>query len=295
MKEYGPIRVCDPFEDGNEIRQRDIDTFTFSVKNFRYGNGHGQRLYISGLDEFTLHYDVITTIDIILALIDFARPHTWQELDYDFVYNALNEEKIKNFERPFSYPTEMVSEEGLIALFDLVADKSAYDFLKTESNFDYHRDFFTQVSRYYVDTVEELNEFTEYARRVDPIYNEMAAAELRPKSRWLSIYDNRKSVLKRNKSKIKPQNRNDKTPGYNAWRNQVISRDQVCQCCGHDDKLEAHHLFGYKENQDLATNINNGVTLCKFCHKKYHSIYGLKNINPIDFMKFIKRFGGNGS
>ena len=27
------------------------------------------------------------------------------------------------------------------------------------------------------------------------------------------------------------------------------------------------------------------------CHDKYHSVYGLKDINPVDFMNFIKRFG----
>lgn len=86
-------------------------------------------------------------------------------------------------------------------------------------------------------------------------------------------------------------NRNSETPGYSDWRNQVIKRDEVCQCCGLDKHLEAHHLFGYKENPELATNVNNGVVLCKFCHEKYHSIYGLKNINPVDFIRFIRDFG----
>ena len=87
------------------------------------------------------------------------------------------------------------------------------------------------------------------------------------------------------------ENRFEEHPDYSEWRNNVIKRDNHCVCCGLDKHLEAHHLFGYKENQDLATNINNGVTLCKFCHKKYHSIYGLKNINPVDFMNFIKKYG----
>ena len=86
-------------------------------------------------------------------------------------------------------------------------------------------------------------------------------------------------------------NRNDETPGYNDWRKKIISRDAACVCCGHDKHLEAHHLFGYKENPSLAVNENNGVTLCKFCHDKYHSVYGVKDINPVDFMNFIKRFG----
>lgn len=86
-------------------------------------------------------------------------------------------------------------------------------------------------------------------------------------------------------------NRNQETPGYNDWRKKIIGRDGKCVCCGHDKHLEAHHLFGYKENPNLAVNEYNGVTLCKFCHDKYHSVYGLKDINPVDFMNFIKRFG----
>lgn len=86
--------------------------------------------------------------------------------------------------------------------------------------------------------------------------------------------------------------REDEVPGYDNWRKQVLSRDnQQCVCCGLDKHLHVHHLFGYRENPELAVNENNGVTLCKFCHDKYHSVYGLKNINPIDFIDFIKRYG----
>ena len=86
--------------------------------------------------------------------------------------------------------------------------------------------------------------------------------------------------------------REDEVPGYDNWRKQVLSRDnQQCVCCGLNKHLEVHHLFGYKENPELAVNEDNGVTLCKFCHDKYHSVYGLKNINPVDFIDFIKRYG----
>lgn len=86
-------------------------------------------------------------------------------------------------------------------------------------------------------------------------------------------------------------NRNVDFPDYNNWRNSVLNRDGKCVCCGLDKHLEAHHLFGYKENPSLAVDIDNGITLCKWCHKKYHSVYGLKDINPVDFVDFIKRFG----
>ena len=88
----------------------------------------------------------------------------------------------------------------------------------------------------------------------------------------------------------KIKNREEMTPGYSDWRKEVLIRDEVCQCCGLDKHLQVHHLFGYKEHPELATVEENGVTLCKFCHDKYHSIYGLKNINPLDFMEFMDRF-----
>lgn len=276
-------------------KEKYIDTFTFTVVRTarvkkEYGMmGYKIRLYIKGLDEFALHYDIKDTPDIILALIDFRRPHNPNELDYSFPTNAKYKEKIQKYSHPFSYPTEMVTEEGLIELFDLVADREAYDFIKKETHFDYYRDFYTQVSGNYFDTVEELNNWTQYARRIDPIYYDEPAGELRPKSRWLSIYKRKAPSTPINN---KPQtNRAYENPDYPQWRSKVLTRDKVCQCCGHDDKLEVHHLFGYKENPSLQTNTGNGVTLCKFCHKKYHSIYGLKDINPVDFMEFIKQFG----
>ena len=67
------------------MKEKQIGCFKFSVDRLT----NCQRLYISGLDEFSLHYDIRTTIDIILALIDFSRDHTWKELDYTFEHLML--------------------------------------------------------------------------------------------------------------------------------------------------------------------------------------------------------------
>lgn len=86
-------------------------------------------------------------------------------------------------------------------------------------------------------------------------------------------------------------NRNDANPEYGNWRDKILScDDHECVCCGHNKHLQVHHLYGYKEHPELAIDESNGVTLCKFCHDKYHSIYGLKNINPRDFIQFIKDY-----
>lgn len=76
---------------------------------------------------------------------------------------------------------------------------------------------------------------------------------------------------------------------YNDWRKRVINRDKVCKLCGGDKHLHAHHIYSYKDNPDLRIDVGNGITLCQFCHDKYHSYYG-KNSNPHTLIEFIKRF-----
>ena len=85
----------------------------------------------------------------------------------------------------------------------------------------------------------------------------------------------------------------DKQQGRNnlsSWRNKVV-KDNVCACCGGDKHLEAHHVFSYANYDTLRDDPNNGIALCKWCHKKYHSYYP-DDANPKNLVEFIKRFGG---
>ena len=61
-----------------------------------------------------------------------------------------------------------------------------------------------------------------------------------------------------------------------------------------EERLQVHHIFGYKEYPELALDTGNGIVLCQFCHDKYQSIYGLKEINAVKFAKFMRRFSRNG-
>ena len=81
--------------------------------------------------------------------------------------------------------------------------------------------------------------------------------------------------------------RDDVSP---AWRREVLKRDNCCVICGGEKHLEAHHIFGYKGYPELRDNVDNGITLCQFCHGNYHSQYGVKNPNPVTFVNFIKGF-----
>lgn len=81
------------------------------------------------------------------------------------------------------------------------------------------------------------------------------------------------------------------SPEYTQWVKEVINRDKICQCCGGEKHLVAHHVFGYKNHEDLRINPDNGVALCKWCHGKYHSYHGISSANPQTLIKFIRRFG----
>ena len=92
------------------------------------------------------------------------------------------------------------------------------------------------------------------------------------------------------KNTYKPKHGRNNIPGYSRFKKKVLERDKVCVCCGYDDNLEVHHLYGAKENPELATDVDNAVVLCRFCHLKYHQIYSRYNINPQDFEEFMNRF-----
>lgn len=80
------------------------------------------------------------------------------------------------------------------------------------------------------------------------------------------------------------------TNEYQNWRKEVFNRDDyTCQCCHqHGGELNAHHIECYSENVDKRIDIDNGITLCKECHIKFHSIYGRKNNSKNQIIEFIK-------
>ena len=78
--------------------------------------------------------------------------------------------------------------------------------------------------------------------------------------------------------------------GYNTWRREVYERDNyTCQVCG-DNKggnLNSHHLNSYNSNKEQRTDLNNGITLCEKCHKKFHNKYGNGDNTKEQFEEFI--------
>lgn len=78
------------------------------------------------------------------------------------------------------------------------------------------------------------------------------------------------------------------------WREATFKRDNwTCQkCniksgCGHKIYLNSHHVKNFSEFKELRTSIENGITFCKKCHKKFHKKYGIKNNNQEQLEEFI--------
>ena len=60
------------------------------------------------------------------------------------------------------------------------------------------------------------------------------------------------------------------------WRSNIFKRDKyTCRLCNKvGGQLEAHHLRSFAYNATLRTDISNGITTCKKCHKGIHKRCG---------------------
>lgn len=77
---------------------------------------------------------------------------------------------------------------------------------------------------------------------------------------------------------------------YKLWRETVFSRDNwTCQKCRkRGNKIISHHLRNFADFSELQTSVENGITLCKNCHREFHKIYGLKNNTEQKFREFLE-------
>lgn len=69
------------------------------------------------------------------------------------------------------------------------------------------------------------------------------------------------------------------------WVNQLFIENDKCLICGSKDYLEPHHVIQVKPYDKFYTDVNNGVVLCKSCHRKYHEKYG-DDVNSTTLLKF---------
>ena len=86
---------------------------------------------------------------------------------------------------------------------------------------------------------------------------------------WLYLPENKE--LRRRYRKALPYKRSTKE--YHNWRINCLNRDNwECQAMSekHSKQLNVHHIKAYRDYKELRLDIDNGVTLCKICHKLEH-------------------------
>ena len=66
------------------------------------------------------------------------------------------------------------------------------------------------------------------------------------------------------------RNRARQSGALARWKKAVKARDVSCVKCGEENHLHAHHIKEFSSHPELATDIENGITLCEICHSKEH-------------------------
>ena len=58
---------------------------------------------------------------------------------------------------------------------------------------------------------------------------------------------------------------------YKDWKENVYKKDGYeCQHCQAKEKLVAHHIIPWEEDESLRFEVSNGLTLCISCHRRHH-------------------------
>ena len=66
---------------------------------------------------------------------------------------------------------------------------------------------------------------------------------------------------------------------FSLWRKAIFERDNfTCQKCKvNGGDLHPHHIHNFADYPEIRFALDNGITLCEFCHRNFHKKYG--NIN----------------
>lgn len=76
--------------------------------------------------------------------------------------------------------------------------------------------------------------------------------------------------------------------GFVKWAKLVKERDNyICQVCGkYNTEIHAHHMNSWDIYVDDRYKIQNGASLCAYCHQKFHQIFGKGSNTKEQFLQF---------
>jgi len=96
------------------------------------------------------------------------------------------------------------------------------------------------------------------------------------------------------KSKDKDVQTLRRSNAVSSAKKKVKARDGRCMCCEEvptNNHLEVHHLLPISRYKELSADEGNMISLCQKCHKKYHDLYDMEDVNAVTFAKFMKDYG----
>ena len=108
---------------------------------------------------------------------------------------------------------------------------------------------------------------------------------------WLLIFWEINMRKKTNGSTFQKKRWRNKTPksiktGWKTWKIGIMNAAFYAG----QSSTRTHHVFSFKNCVSLRLDLDNGITLCHWCHKKYHAFYNLENTSPHTLLKFFKDF-----
>lgn len=163
----------------------------------------------------------------------------------------------------------------------------------------------------WIDNIERRKQQSDFAK------NKLNSQEVKEKMKVImSTEDYRKKSSAAKKGKKNPMygKTDDKSPHWTGastkeerakvrksfedvrWRKNVFARDNyICQCCGYSKGhiLVAHHLNSWHWDINGRCEVDNGITLCTPCHKRFHKQFGNKNNNKWQMRSFLKQNSNN--
>ncbi len=77
-------------------------------------------------------------------------------------------------------------------------------------------------------------------------------------------------------------------PDFQRWARAVKVRDNyTCQVCDvRGVYLESHHKNGWNAFPDERYDLDNGVTLCRRCHDRFHETFGYGGNTKFQFAQY---------
>lgn len=87
------------------------------------------------------------------------------------------------------------------------------------------------------------------------------------------------------RSQLKDRNHSIRSSAkYKEWRRAVFERDNyTCQACNaRGSVLHAHHIKPYSTNPELCFVVENGITVCRSCHRAQHPVSSSRRFDMYD-------------